>query len=72
MSYCSFFSLCFAGYFSVLVAAKLAYILSPQNPYNELKCWGLQFLDSQLIPYDVYYFRDMLKVARPAELIDIM
>eukprot|EP01036_Dinobryon_divergens_P030627 gene30627-39900_t len=48
-------------YIPIFWAIKLAYILSPQNPIAELKCWTLQFLDSQCIPYDNYYFRPLLK-----------
>ena len=48
-------------YFPIFLGTKLAYILSPQNSLAELKCWTLQFLDSQFISYDNYFFRPMLK-----------
>ena len=48
-------------YIPIFWAIKLAYILSPQNPIAELKCWTLQFLDSQFIPFDNYFFRPMFK-----------
>jgi hypothetical protein len=46
-------------YIPIFWAIKLAYILSPQNPIAELKCWTLRFLDSQFISYDNSFFRPM-------------
>lgn len=39
-------------------ATKFAYILSPQNALQEAKCWTIQFIDSLLIPADIWAVRD--------------
>lgn len=60
MTWTKFVSI-FLSFFALWLAVKLSYVLSPQNPMAELHCWSLQFLDSQLVPYEIYTFRPALK-----------
>ena len=61
MSFMSNFLWFLIIYVPIFWAIKLAYVLSPQNPIAELKCWTLQFLDSQFICFGSYFFRPMLQ-----------
>jgi len=51
----------FLLYAAVWCYSKAKICLSKENWLNELKCWSIQFLDSQFCPYDNYAFRPMLE-----------
>jgi hypothetical protein len=46
-----------ASLFVFWLASKLAYILSPFNPWHELQCWTLQFTDSWLASFGIFGVR---------------
>lgn len=45
--------------FALWLASKLAYILSPYNPWHELKCWTLQMVDFWLASFTIFALRPM-------------
>lgn len=42
---------------AIWLASKLVVVLSPHNPWRELQCWSLQFVDSWLIIFGIYSVR---------------